>query len=469
VSTKSIAQGNRFIRNLRTAGFAGAIYPLHPEASDIEGLKAYRSFQELPEPVDYAFIAVSAERVSEVLREASGRLRFAQVMSSGFSETPGGGEREASLVDAARSGGIRLLGPNCMGTHSPRGKMTFMDGGPDVPGAVGVMSQSGGLLIDILHRGRHRGIQFSSAVSLGNCADLGPNELLEFFLADPDTRVIGAYLEHNKDGRHFFELLRAASGRKPIVILKGGRTQQGQRAAASHTGSLADNDQVWRALSAQTGCILVETLEEFMDALVVFQTYRQRKVPPTGEVVLLGNGGGASVLATDLLARAGLHISPLNASTATALGRVSLPAGASLLNPIDIPANVLKTDKGALARQILEILSTHAAVDAILIHLNVGVILGYKDIDLLGDLVSALVAVKRKFEGGIPMMVTLRSNGEREVEQRKNECRLSAMKADIPVFDELSNQARAGALLAAYEQFRYRRESAGGSRVSALK
>src|SRR5579862_8560851 len=144
---------NNFLRHLRAYGYAGTIYPIHPTADSVEGLTAYRSLGETPETIDYAYVAVAAGRVSEVIRQAAGRLRFAQVMSSGFAESAHGGAAQAALLAAARTAGVRLLGPNCMGTHSPRGRLTFVSG-PDVAlGTVGVLAQSGGLSVDILRRG----------------------------------------------------------------------------------------------------------------------------------------------------------------------------------------------------------------------------------------------------------------------------------------------------------------------------
>ena len=456
-SGKSIAQGNTFIRHLRESGFQGAIYPIHPTEPTLEGLPTYPSLAQTPGPIDYAFIAVAAERVPGLLAAADGRVRFAQVMSSGFGESPGGRDLERALVDGARHGGMRLLGPNCMGTYSPRGRLTFVDGGVDVPGAIGIMSQSGGLSIDILRIGRGRGLRFSGLVSLGNCADLGADDLLDYFLADPETRVIGAYLEHIRDGRRFFEQLRAANASKPVVILKGGRTRQGQRAATSHTGSLAGNEEVWRALSQQTGSILVDTPEQFIDVLTAFQAYAPRTEAPTGRVLLFGNGGGASVLATDSLARLGLDVAPLDHSTADALAQLNLPAGASIANPVDVPANVLQRDRGALAQRILETIGANETPEAILMHLNLPVILGYRHVDMLGDLVEAALRSSETLRGRTHLVLALRANGDPESESRKRDCVIKAMEAGVAVFNELSNAAYALAALHAYERFRFTR------------
>src|SRR5262249_58288299 len=150
----------------------------------------------------------------------------------------------------------------------------------------------------------------AGVVTVGNCADVGPSELLEYYLADAQTRVVGMYIESAGDGRLLFEMLRAAQAKKPVVILKGGRTRLGKMAAASHTGSLAGDDRAWVALSRQTGCVLAETLDEYLDALLTFQQLTPHPQHPTQRVVLFGNGGGASVLATDFFARCALPLAP---------------------------------------------------------------------------------------------------------------------------------------------------------------
>lgn len=457
VSASSEAQGNRFIRLLRAFGFDGDIYPIHPREATLAGLPVYRSFADTPRPVDYAFVAVGGEQVPGLLESAASRVRFAQVMSSGFGETDDGIELQRDLVAAARKGGVRLIGPNCMGTYCARGRATFTEGVPGEPGAVGIMSQSGGLSVDILQRGGQRGLRFSSVVSIGNCADLGPNDFLAYFLADPDTRVIGAYLESVADGRAFYEQLKQARARKPVVILKGGRTREGQAAAASHTGSLASNDSAWIALSRQTGVILTETLDEFLDCLVAFQCHVPRAAAPSGRVVLFGNGGGTSVLAVDAFARLGLAVAALPQSALERLATLKLPAGASIRNPIDVPANILRKERGVVARDLLAIVGELAAPEAIAVHLNVSVILGYRDVDMLGDLIDAASQAKSRFAGQAHISLSLRSNGSVEADERRRQGGSRAMELGLPVYAEVAQQARAIAAVHEYERFIDRR------------
>ena len=454
-SEKGTAQGNAFIRNLREARFEGSIYPIHPTSTQLEGLPAYRSLADVPEAIDYAYVAVSAERVPGALASGAGRVRFAQVMSGGFGEVAGGQILERQAVDAARDGGMRLLGPNCMGTYSPAGRMTFMGGGVGEAGNVGVLSQSGGLSLDMLRQGRDRAIRFSGVISLGNCADLGAGDLLDYFLADAHTHVIGMYLEHVADGRAFFERLRAAQGRKPVVILKGGQTDQGQRAATSHTGALAAAHEIWRGMARQTGAVLVDTLAQFMDVLAALQAYPLRSVVPRGHVVLFGNGGGASVLATDYLAARGLHVAPLDPATAEALADTRV-SGTSFVNPIDVPANVLQRDHGDLARRILATIAAREAPDAIVVHLNLPVIAGYRHVDLVGELLDAVIRLRAELASRSHVLLVLRSNRDQACIERVRGLATRLMDAGLPVFDELANAGDALVALHLLERFRAR-------------
>src|SRR5215210_7618929 len=207
-STKGTALPNVFIRRIREFGYDGEIYPIHPTADEIDGLAAYKTLADTPHAIDYAYIAIAAAQIPPLLSSARGRLRFAQVISSGFGEVEEGRELQDRLVEAARAGGARLIGPNCLGLYTPRGKITFAEISPKEVGGVGVISQSGGLGTDIVGRGLSRGLKFSGLVTVGNCADVTPSDLLKFYLEDDVTRVVGMYIETARDGRRLFEILR---------------------------------------------------------------------------------------------------------------------------------------------------------------------------------------------------------------------------------------------------------------------
>lgn len=459
-SAKSAALPNIFIKRIQKLGFKGPIYPIHPTATEIDGLPAYKSLAETPEPVDYAFIAIAAAQVAPLIEAAKGRVRFAQVVSSGFGEVEEGKALQDALIVAAKAGGTRVLGPNCLGIYTPRGKITFTDNCPSEPGAIGIISQSGGLGTDIIRRGINRGLGFSGLVSVGNAADVNPNDLLEYYLADPQTKVIGMYLETAKDGRRLFEILRAAKAQKPVVILKGGRTAQGLAAAASHTGSLAGDERAWLALSAQTGCVLAETLEDFLDMLGAFQRLTPRPDHPIRRVVLFGNGGGTSVLATDFFARVGLDVIPFEAPTLGALAALKLPPGSSITNPVDCPVGTLQQEEGRVAQKILDAIYSHGAPDALVVHLNMVAFAGRTKPEVLDNLMQAVLRVQSQFPNQSHFVLVLRSDGDPEIEARKRAFRERAVALGIPVFDEMSNAGRALAALAQVERFRRARQLA---------
>jgi acyl-CoA synthetase (NDP forming) len=452
-STSGAGPASNLIRQLDEFGFTGPIYPIHPSAEFVAGRRAYRSLAELPDPVDYAFVAIAAAAVPAALSSGAKRVRFAQVMSAGFGESVDGGARQDELAALAREVGIGVLGPNCLGTFSPRGRLTFTDGMSDRLGPVGVLSQSGGLALDTLKRGQRRGLTFSGVVTIGNCADIGAADLLEFFLADPATRVIGLYLEQAWDGRRLFELMRAGRAAKPIVLLRGGRTPRGQRAALSHTGALASDDRVWAALTRQTGTVPVDTLDQFLDALLAFELLVPRP-EPTRRVALFGNGGGASVLATDFFSRHGFEVAPLNEKTLGPIRQLDLPAGSSIVNPIDIPANILRRDGGRAAAVILEAIHASGEIDAVVMHINMPVVLSYRDADILGGLIEAALTAGRRYPGAANLMLVLRSDGEPEIEARKQAYREQAQAVGIPVFHELHDAALALAALRTVETYR---------------
>ncbi|MFN7087139.1 MAG: CoA-binding protein [Burkholderiales bacterium] len=461
-STKGGTLPNVFIRRIREFGFGGEIYPIHPTAEEIDGLRAYKSLAGTPRPVDYAYIAIAAAQIPALLAAANGRVRFAQVISSGFGEIDEGKGLQQELAAAARAGGMRLIGPNCLGLYTPRGRVTFVESAPRETGVVGVVSQSGGLGTDIIRRGMNRGLRFSALVTVGNCADVTPAELLEFYFADPATRVIGIYIETARDGRRLFEVLRQARARKPVVLLKGGRTRQGLAAAASHTGALAGDDRVWLALARQTGCVLVDTLDQFLDALLMFQALAPRPQQPTQRVALFGNGGGTSVLAADYYARLGLDVLPFDAPTVAALAALRLPPGTSITNPVDCPVGTLQQEEGRVAEKILDIIYGQGNPDALVMHLNLSAFAGRTRPEVLDNLVQAALRVQAHHPGRAHFVLVLRSDGEAALEERKRELRARAAALGIPVYDEMANAGHALAALQTHERYVHAR-GAGSS------
>lgn len=458
-STTKVTLGNEMIRHLRGMEYAGAVYPIHPRASEVEGLKAYPSLGETPEPVDFAYVVVAAPQAPEVLARAGGRVTYALVVSSGFGEREERRGLQEELLRAARGAGVRVIGPNCLGVYCPDGRITFIAGSPRDPGPVGVISQSGGLGVDVIRRGGTRGIRFSRLVTVGNSADLGANDVLEFYAADPATGVIGLYTEAIGDGRRFVDILRGLDGAKPVVLMKGGMTAQGKRAAASHTGALASDGRLWRALAEQTGLVLVDTLDEFLDALLAFQFLTPRADRPTREVAMFGNGGGAGVLAADCFARAGLDVPRFGDETIRLLEEMNFPPGTSIDNPIDTPGGTLRVDGGRVAGRIVDAVHASGEPDAFVMHVNVPVFaLSYdQDADYTAHMVESALESPARAASRTHFVLVLRSDGSLQVEERRIADRRKVQAMGVPVFDELPGAAGALAAMRRHERFLHKR------------
>jgi acyl-CoA synthetase (NDP forming) len=442
-STNNVAIANTFIRRMKDFGFKGAIYPIHPKVPEVEGLKAYPSLGDTPEPIDYAYVAIGAERIPDVLAAAKGRCRIAQVISSGFGEVEEGRALERTLMEKARAAGVRVLGPNTLGSYSPRGGLTFPANAPKAVGTVGIVAQSGGLSTDIIKRGEWRGLRFSGLITIGNSADVAPHELVEYYLEDPQTKVIGLYLEDIKQGRAFFDLLRSPKATKPVVILKGGRSQQGRMAAASHTGALAGDDRAWEALPRQLPVALVATVNDFLDGLLALQYLTPRPSKPTQLVTLFGNGGGSSVLGTDAFADVGLNVLPFGPAVRARLESLKLPPGTSVANPIDTPVRTLQEKDGWVAGEILDIVYQDAKPDAIAMHLNLAAFVGRGEADPLDNLLAVIEQTQKKWQGVAHFALALRSDGSPQLDEKKRSYRDKAAAVGVPVFDEIPEMARA--------------------------
>lgn len=435
---------NRYIRTLQLGSFEGAIIPIHPDAETIEGLPVVSSLSEVDEPIDYAFVALPASRVSEALSQGAGQLSFAQVVSSGFGEIDGGQELETALVDVARAAGIRLIGPNCLGTHSSAGRHSFVPDAPFTPGPTAVFSQSGGLSVDILRVGAMRGIDFHSVVSIGNSADVHAAELVASALDDDEVAVIGLYLESLVEARQVLDVLNASKVRKPVVLLAGGRTSEGLRTAVSHTGALAGNHRLWPAIARQAGMTLVDSLQDFATALHALSTVDLSIEPSGNDVVLFGNGGGASVLGADAMKRQGLTTSPFPDSLVDQLSALGLPPGNGLRNPIDLPASSLGVKGGAIAEEILKVVIGISQPVVLISHLNVGIIqrnLGDTLGDVTGTIIDSIGKARDESTSQSHQLLVLKTDGSDDTEAMIKAYARRAREIRIPVFPTVEDAA----------------------------
>lgn len=310
-SANKRSQGYEFVQGLVEIGFPGPIYPVNPKLDELLGLKAYPRLEEIPGPVDFVISAVPAGAVLDLVDGAKARgTKLIHFFTARFGETgrEDAAELERELSRRTREAGIRVIGPNCMGLYYPKEKVTFDPVLPHEPGNVGFLTQSGSHAFRVIMRGRDRGLRFSKVISYGNALDLNEADLLEHFAQDPDTEVIAAYIEGVRDGRQFLDALRRAAARKPVVVLKGGRTAAGRTAAASHTAALASRQAVWRAAVRQAGALEVSSVNELIDMVVAFSLAG----PAEGSrVAVLGGAGGETVETADICHEAGLDVAPL--------------------------------------------------------------------------------------------------------------------------------------------------------------
>lgn len=442
-STRRTTLGGLQIEMLQEKGFAGRIYPVHPEASAIAGLQAYADASQLPEDIDYAYVAVSADQVLDVVRALGGRCRFAQIIAAGFGETGADGKaREAELLALARAGGIRLLGPNSIGLYVPASKLSYMNTLSYEPGGVSLVLQSGGLGGDVMNSGEVMGMRFSKVTHIGNALDLEPAELLLYYAADPETAVIGIHMETVKNGPALFQALQQAAAVKPVVVLKGGMTAGGQEAAASHTGALATDARVFQGLCRQTGSLLVETPDAFVATLAALQHLPDL---PGDKTILVGSGGGISVICADACHRAGLMLPALSAAARQRLVALGLPAGNSFDNPIDLPNWTITARGGEAFGQVLDELLAEP-VDQVIAHINLTV-LQHQPAQARARL-AELAAAKLTAAGPGPKgIVVVRSSGHPELAaQRQAMVEVLRQAGAVVQFDVLEAIAVAGRL-----------------------
>jgi acetyl coenzyme A synthetase (ADP forming)-like protein len=340
--------GNTLLWNLIRHGFTGKVFPVNPRAEVVHSIKCYARVSDVPDPVDLAVVVVPARFVLDVARECAAKgVGALCVITAGFREVgPAGAKAEAELAAICRGAGMRLLGPNGMGclNTDPEVSMdaTFAPTFPR-PGGVAFLSQSGAMGVSVLNHAEDLGVGISMFASTGNKADVSGNDLLTYWKDDPGVRVVLMYLESFGNPRHFIPIARAFTRTKPIVCVKAGRTAEGGRAAASHTGSLAGADVAVDALLEQTGVLRVESVGELFD---VAQALTTQPLPAGPRVAVLTNGGGPAILATDFLVARGLEVARLSDETKARLREVLVPE-ASVGNPVDMVASAGRAEYAA--------------------------------------------------------------------------------------------------------------------------
>jgi len=459
VSSEGFGFGRGIFLSHLAIGYEGKLYPVNKRGGSIEGRKIYSSIESIPDRIDFAIIAVPAHLVSSALEAC--RIKGAvgaEVLSSGFSETgtPEGIALEEELRTVAGRG-IRVLGPNCFGIYCPKSGLTMLPG-PDLsrkPGGVALLSQSGGLSVDFGYTGKWRGIHFSKVVSFGNGCDLRETEMLHYLRHDPETKVICMYVEGVSDGRNFFTALKEAAAEKPVIVIKGGLSESGSRAAASHTASLGGRRIIWEAALRQCQVTQVANLEEMSDAALAYSLLPAREYKGCS---IMGGGGALGIAAADAAESFGIAVPRLRDDLRTVILDILPKPGSSATNPIDV-ANPFVTPQS-----IRNILLSASKDDNVDIHIIIQLLYHYKSLQLsmgagsMKDITpyKELAKVCREAVdiGKKPVVLILpnirQDEDDIEIEEINRETRRLFTEAGMPVFDDVTNALRAIASVSRY-------------------
>jgi acyl-CoA synthetase (NDP forming) len=384
--------GFLILNNLISGGYEGDIYPVNPSRETILGIKAYASVRDIPGEVDLAVFTVPNRLVSEALDDCIAKgVKAGLVITAGFKELGEEGESvEKDMLRKARDAGMILIGPNCQGICCPRNRLY-----PWMPilfhppfGNIGFVAQSGNILNMLIGQAVSSGLGVSKAVSSGNEADISTEEYYSYFGEDPDTDVIVSYIEGLEDGRRFIELAREVSKRKPIIALKGGRTQSGMSAAKSHTGSMAVSERLFEAACRQAGVILTSTIEE---AAITSSSFVSRPLPRGRRVGIVTGGGGLGVIAADFCSEIGLEVVPLSSRVLDELGKL-LPDWWVPGNPVDLVAGL----DFSVLKPTIEILMKSGEVDAVMF-LWIGAPRQQNGVESINEVGGIDVTIIRKF------------------------------------------------------------------------
>lgn len=424
--------GYALLDTMRRSGYDGSIYPINLKAEYVQGIRAYPSVCDVPEPVELVLIVVPAPYVSAVLREsATTGVPVAAVLSAGFRES-GCPDLEAELQRTARECGVRLLGPNIQGfAYLPNRLCAMFWPAITTPGPLAIIGQSGSVTAALAEWAAEDGLGISAAVNLGNQADLCASDLLEFFAQDSSTRAIALHVEAVKDGRRFMKAAREAAASKPVAVLKAGRTEAGRKSAASHTGALAGRDEVFGGVCRQIGLVRVADLQALYDAGKALATVPQ----PAGQrLLVISTSGGGATLAADEAERRGLLLPPLPASLVEDLRALDAPANAHLANPLDLPSL-----SASLFERAILLADQHDIADIYLIS--------------FGDPVPASAAAVQRLAGQIRGSLVVAFYGGGEVERAS---RVELNRAGIPVYPTPERAVRAIAVLVQNGHYRAR-------------
>ncbi len=437
--------GNVILKNL-TKGFKGKIYPVNPRYDDIEGLKCYPAIGDTPDPIDLAIIYVAATMVSDVIKNCVNRgISGVIIQSAGFAEAGDEGkELQNDLNKIAKETGIRIWGPNCMGLVDAVNKNVFSfvthaiwEQGL-IPGDVSIIVQSGmlsaGFLIDIISHGT---MGISKACSIGNKVDVDECDVLEYLIKDNDTKAVGLYLESIPNGKRFVEICR--NSKKPIVVLKGGKSEGGAKAALSHTASFAGDGAVITGALAQAGVVEAHDFMQMMDLSRALSMYPSLPSESKNRVVVMSPSGGAGIVASDFIENLGMTLSDLSESTRKSFQTV-YPEWMPASNPVDLFPAVERHGSKKVFHTVFEAICKDPNVDAILFHCFVGAFGKVPDF-------SSLAEIAKK--GKKPVFCWVMG-----MQKEAREFHMHVQNLGIPVYRELYRTVESMAAVFEYNSYK---------------
>jgi len=427
--------GYKVVENILAGGYRGRVLPVNPKGGTILGVEARASIADLETDVDAAVIVVPAPAVFEAVKALSERrARNLIVITSGFSEV-GNSEEEHRVVGFAREHGMRVLGPNIFGVYSAKGRLNATFGPKTImPGGVAIITQSGAIGVAMIGKTAAENIGLSAIVSVGNKADIDEADLIEHLVEDDGTRIILMYIEGVKNGERFVRVLKNASLKKPILVVKSGRSKRGAVAVASHTGSLAGADAIFDSIMRQCGVIRTESIQEAFDSA----KFLSESAPPKGpSAVIITNGGGIGVLATDACEKYGVSLYDDPERLKEAFAAV-VPEFGSVKNPVDLTGQASAKDYAAAIETAAARDEFHAAIAL------------YCETAMLNldELEKVITEKYERFRGRKPIVFTLFGGEKTEA------CASRLSRKGIPIFTEVYDAI--AALGALYRGYYYR-------------
>ncbi|MDY6879959.1 MAG: CoA-binding protein [Desulfatiglans sp.] len=362
---RSLKSGSILLTALLDQDFPGPLYPINPKADEIEGLKAYPSLGAVEGPIDAAILMVPSSKTVQIMEECAAKgVKLVVLYTAGYREkgTEEGRALEQRVLEIARSGGIRLLGPNCMGIYAPESHLSNYPKLSKTPGKLAFIAQSGSLTNMICSLLPLREMFFSMAVSTGNEIDLNSSDFLEYLAQDKNTELIVLYLEGISKGTRFHEVVKETAMKKPVLIWKVGMTNAGKRAVLSHTGSMMGSRRVWESMFKQTGAIGLTGIEDLIDVSTAFYFLPDTVGPNIG---IVSAPGSLAVAAAEACERHGLRVAELGRDSIQSLSSLLPETGTSTSNPVDLGFSA--TMDINYFRESVEVVGRDASVDALFI------------------------------------------------------------------------------------------------------